>query len=129
MTHRTEPQASDHMQSRARDLRRNMSLPERQLWSMLRDRRLGGLKFRRQVPVGPFVVDYLCEKARLVVELDGESHTGTGRADARRDASLAKAGLRVVRVTVDDLIADRDAVAEYVLREVHERMKKKSPHP
>jgi len=125
MAHRTEPYASKTMTARARALRQDAPIPERVLWGMLRGRRLGGLKFRRQVPIGPFVVDFLCEAAALVVELDGLSHTGRGEADDRRTAYLQSRGLRVFRVTNDQLIESPDVVAEAVLREAE----KPSPQP
>ena len=58
----------------ARSLRRKQTEEERKLWARLRDRRLNGLKFRRQAPCGPFVADFLCEAAMLIVELDGSQH-------------------------------------------------------
>jgi very-short-patch-repair endonuclease len=91
-------------------------VPERILWWMLRDRRLGGLKFRRQVPVGPYVVDFLCDTAGLVLELDGMSHVGTGAKDDRRTAYIESRGLHVLRVTNDDLLHHDLAVAEAILQ-------------
>ena len=62
------------MSQLARDLRKRLTPAERILWRLLRDRRLKGLKFRRQFPIGPFVVDFCCYELRLVIELDGEVH-------------------------------------------------------
>lgn len=104
------------MTQRARELRSNASIPERMLWGLLRGRRLCGIKFRRQHAIGPYVADFFCEKAKLVVELDGESHTGQGIADAQRTAFLESRGLRVIRVANDDLLRDSDAVATYIAR-------------
>src|SRR5262249_43802960 len=75
---------SAHMKERARQLRRASTVPERIIWGLLRDRRFKGHKFRRQHPVGPYVVDYYCASARLVVELDGRSHDDRGTADIER---------------------------------------------
>ncbi len=108
--------APKHMTDRARDLRKKAPVPERVLWGMLRDRRLAGLKFRRQQVVGPFIVDFYCEGSKLVVELDGLSHTGTGAADDRRTAYLESLGLRVLRVTNDDLLQDSHAVMTAIAR-------------
>ena len=116
MSHRIEPYTSEHMKTRARKLRHAGSVPERILWGMLRARRLSGFKFRRQQPIGPFVVDFFCEGAELVVELDGESHVGQGEMDAQRSALLRKRGLRVMRITNDDLLKHRDEVGEAILR-------------
>src|SRR5438067_10866942 len=82
---------------RARALRREPTKVERVMWRLLRDRRLGGAKFRRQAPIGPFIADFACAAHRLVVELDGGQHAGSLR-DRRRDAYLSAQGWRVLRV-------------------------------
>jgi very-short-patch-repair endonuclease len=79
----------------ARALRRMSPATERFLWKLLRDRRLEGLKFRRQVPMGPYVLDFVCLSHRLVVEADGPFHEP--EHDAIRDAWLAAKGFRVLR--------------------------------
>jgi very-short-patch-repair endonuclease len=79
----------------ARALRRNAPETERLLWKLLRDRRLEGLKFRRQAPLGPYVLDFVCLRHRLVIEADGPFHDS--EQDAVRDASLAAQGFRVLR--------------------------------
>jgi very-short-patch-repair endonuclease len=71
---------SDEALARARRLRIGMNEPERVLWMLLRDRRLGGAKFRRQAPVAGYVADFVCLDARLVVELDGAQHAGGEQA-------------------------------------------------
>ena len=68
----------------------------------LRKGQLGGLKFRRQHAIGPFIVDFCCPSARVVVELDGLSHLGRGQYDDQRTKELAQSGYRVVRVTNDE---------------------------
>ena len=78
----------------ARALRRNAPETERLLWKLLRDRRLEGLKFRRQVPLGPYVLDFVCMRHRLVIEADGPFHDP--ERDAIRDAWLAAKGFRVL---------------------------------
>jgi very-short-patch-repair endonuclease len=89
--------------SRARTLRRSMTEPERKLWRLLRDRRLQGVKFRRQVPVGPYIVDFLCIDRKLVVELDGSQHADSVR-DIRRDAWLRSTGYAVRRFWNDAVL-------------------------
>ncbi len=79
----------------ARALRRNAPETERLLWKLLRDRKLEGLKFRRQVPLGPYVLDFVCMRHRLVIEADGPFHDP--ERDALRDAWLAAKGFRVLR--------------------------------
>ena len=84
---------------RAREMRRQQTFAEDLLWRGLRDRRLS-VKFRRQVPIGPFIADFPCVEAKLVVEVDGPSHkTDAGKGhDARRDEWFRANGGRVVRV-------------------------------
>jgi very-short-patch-repair endonuclease len=76
-------------------LRRDMTRAELRIWFALRDRRLDGLKFRRQATLGPFIVDFLCAQARLVVEIDGGQHGG--ESDAHRDAHIEAMGYRIIR--------------------------------
>jgi very-short-patch-repair endonuclease len=109
--------ASDHMRSRARQLRHDATFPERVLWSLLRDRRLCGAKFRRQHPIGPYVVDFFCKSHGLVIELDGDSHADRGSDDRKRQDYLeSAAGLRVLRLGNDDVLRDRESVILSVLR-------------
>lgn len=70
--------------ARSRQLRKQSTFPERLLWGRLRDRRLAGLKFRRQNPVGEFIVDFYCEEHHLAIELDGNSHNGHADCDRSR---------------------------------------------
>ena len=106
--HRRQPPETT---AKSRQLRREATLPERIVWAVLRNGRLAGLKFRRQHPVGPFVVDFYCHEARLVVEIDGLSHEDRLEADQRRTEYLNAAGLRVFRITNDDVLEDAEAVA------------------
>ena len=76
--------APDRTFQRARHLRRGMSLPEIVLWQALRKLRLGGLRFRRQHPIGPYILDFYCPSARLAIEVDGFAHDTV--AEAHRDA-------------------------------------------
>jgi very-short-patch-repair endonuclease len=115
------------MKSRARRLRYEAPVPERVLWSLLRNRRLSGLKFRRQQAVGPFVADYFYEEAKLVVELDGLSHMGLEDRDRARDAYFRLRGLEVVRVSNDELLKKREEVAGIILEASARR--KPSPRP
>lgn len=79
---------------------------------------MNGLKFRRQHPIEPFIVDFYCAEAKLVIELDGESHNGQQAYDAERSKLLAKLGLNVMRITNDDVLTNFDGVAEGILRVV-----------
>jgi very-short-patch-repair endonuclease len=97
----------------ARVLRRNTTGAERIMWHLLRDRRLDGVKFRRQFPVGPYVADFACIAQRLVVELDGGQHSESP-ADAKRDAFLALNGWRVLRFWNNDVMENREGVLESI---------------
>ena len=93
-----------------------MSFPERLLWGQLKARRLDGLKFRRQAPVGPFIADFLCDEHRVVVELDGISHDRTAARDARRTRFINRVGYRVVRHNHDEVLEDLEAVLKDIAR-------------
>jgi len=97
----------------ARSLRRRPAEHETRLWGLLRDRRLVGYKFRRQVPIGPYVADFACLDARLVIELDGSQHIESER-DRVRDAWLSGGGYRVLRFWNSDLTGNRDGVLETI---------------
>jgi very-short-patch-repair endonuclease len=106
------------LQHRARRMRREPTDAERKLWQLLRDRRLGGFKFRRQAPIDHYVVDFFCEEASLAVELDGEQH-GEPEAvvyDGRRTARLEELRIRVLRFTSRETVRDVYAVARTILR-------------
>lgn len=83
----------------ARRLRHEATRPEDQLWELLRDRRLGGYKFWRQVPVDRYVADFLCTEARIVVEIDGRQHGPLADYDAGRSDVIRSYGFEVVRFT------------------------------
>ena len=93
---------------RARQLRRAMSLPEVVLWQALRKGRLAGLRFRRQHPIGPYILDFYCPAARLTVEVDGFAHDTDAqlRHDERRQAWLTEHGVTVLRVRAGDVLKD-----------------------
>ncbi len=95
--------------SRARAMRAEPTDAERRLWYALRDRRMHALKFRRQAPAGPYIVDFLCVAHRLVVEADGSQHAESGR-DAVRDAWLAREGYTILRFSNRDVLTARESV-------------------
>jgi very-short-patch-repair endonuclease len=102
----------------ARRLRRQDVACERRLWGALRGRRLNGLKFVRQLPIGPFIVDFACREVRLVVEVDGATHSTDDEVayDAARTAFIERQGWRVMRVWNDDVVGELDEVLESILR-------------
>ncbi|HAQ35254.1 MAG TPA: DNA methyltransferase, partial [Alphaproteobacteria bacterium] len=112
---------------RARSLRNNATEPEKRLWDRLRGWRKDGFPVRRQVPIGPYIVDFACHSCRVVVELDGGQHNSVEgrRSDAERDAWLEANGYRVLRFWNSDLQANLPEVLESIRRVLVER----HPHP
>ncbi len=108
----------------ARKLRKEMSLPETLLWQRLRGKK-AGLKFRRQHPAGPYVIDFFCPEASLAIEIDGEGHNRGDRPqrDETRDAFLTENGFNVLHVAAARILKDPDAAAEaiaaYAARPLH----------
>lgn len=103
--------------ARARDLRFSAPFPERLLWGRLRNRRLVGWKFKRQVPIGRYVVDFLCMDARLIVELDGGQHSTESAVvyDETRTSELRRLGFRVIRFWNGEVYGRLDEVCETIL--------------
>ncbi len=95
----------------ARALRREMTEAERTLWFLVRSRRFAGFKFRRQVPMGPYVADFLCFERKLIVECDGSQHAESPQ-DAARDAWFAARGFRTLRFWNHDVLRHREVVAD-----------------
>jgi very-short-patch-repair endonuclease len=93
---------------RARDLRNNATDTERALWQVLRDKQLGW-RFRRQFVIAPYIVDFACPEARLVIEADGGQHAEPG-ADGRRDSVLRDKGWQVLRFWNNEVLGNRDGV-------------------
>src|SRR6266481_3876170 len=93
---------------RARELRREMSLPEVVLWQALRKGRLAGLRVRRQHPIGPYILDFYCPYARLAIEVDGLAHDTAAvvRHDEARQAWLVRQGVTVLRVRASEVLRD-----------------------
>jgi very-short-patch-repair endonuclease len=94
---------------RARYLRSRMTDAERKLWFLLRDRRFAQVKFRRQVPIGPFIADFLCFESRLVIEVDGGQHAESLR-DIKRDRWFAANGFRVLRFWNNEVLSNPHGV-------------------
>ena len=97
---------------RARALRRKLTLPEVIVWQAMRGRKLGGARFRRQHPGGPYILDFYCEAARLAVEIDGagHEHPDQARHDARRTEWLNLRGIAVYRIAARDVLGNLDGV-------------------
>ena len=106
----------------ARRLRREMTRPELDLWFRLKGAN-GGPRFHRQHPLGPYVLDFYCPAAKLVVEVDGSGHSHGDQPahDEQRDAWLEAQGLKVMRIAASEILSDPDEVADGLLRYVVER--------
>ena len=100
--------------ARARKLRNEATPAERRLWSYLGNSRLNGHKFSRQMPLGPYVCDFLCRRSKLVVELDGESHAATAVHDARRDQFMREQGFTVLRFSNTDVMGNVEGVVAMI---------------
>lgn len=107
------------MNDYARELRNNATEAERRLWRHLRRRQLTGLKFRRQRPIGPYICDFVCLEACLIVELDGSQHVEQADYDLRRDAFLRSNGFRVLRFWNGDVLAQIDSVIDMIFEALH----------
>jgi very-short-patch-repair endonuclease len=110
----------------ARRLRRNQTDAERVLWFRLRDRRLNGLKFKRQVPIDKYIADFYCAEARLIVELDGGQHAT--RDETNRTAILEAMGYLVLRFWNNDVLQNTEGVLEEILNTAN-RHPQEPPHP
>jgi very-short-patch-repair endonuclease len=99
---------------RARELRKAMTDAERLLWGHLRRRQIAGYRFRRQHPVGPYIVDFACVEARFIVEVDGGQHATQGVYDAMRGQWLEAHGWRVLRFWNTAVLREPDAVKEAI---------------
>ncbi|HEY4908596.1 MAG TPA: DUF559 domain-containing protein [Methylomirabilota bacterium] len=124
---RVRGQVCERSSRYARRLRQSETAAERKLWFQLRNRQLGGLKFRRQHPIGPFVTDF-CTEAKLIIELDGGHHALERRSDTERTSYLQSQGYRVLRFWNDEALHNTDAVLQRIapgLRAYH----RPSPYP
>ncbi len=110
------PQKHLHL---ARAMRREQTPAEARLWSRLRNGNLMGIKFRRQVPVGPYIADFLSRQARLVVEADGGQHGEQEAYDAQRTRFLEFRGYQVLRFWNHDILTDIDAVMQVIGEAAH----------
>jgi very-short-patch-repair endonuclease len=100
---------------RARELRSKLTDAEQRLWQALRRRQVAGVKFRRQQPIGDFIVDFVCFERRLIVEVDGGQHAEQVSYDEQRTQWLEARGYRVLRFWNNDVLADTEGVAQAIL--------------
>ena len=117
------PRLLDH----ARELRRSSTDAEALLWQLLRNRGLGGFKFRRQVVIGPYILDFFCKERRIAIEVDGGQHALPDRAppDERRSTLLAQRGIRVLRFWNHEVLRETESAVEAIWNELNLA----APHP
>ncbi|MFC3322305.1 endonuclease domain-containing protein [Mesorhizobium cantuariense] len=108
---------SPRQRKNAKSMRRMMTDAELKLWNELRAHRLMGLSFRRQVPIGPYIVDFGCSDKKLIIEVDGSQHADTEHVerDAERSAYLKASGWTILRFWNDDVIRDIDNVCQHIV--------------
>lgn len=114
-------EASRIQRQRARSLRQEQTPAELKFWYAVRDRRLEGLKFRRQVPIGNYIADFLCSEHHLIVELDGGQHADSVVRDGKRDAWLIEQGFTVLRFWNHEVLTSMDGVIVKMLATIRER--------
>ena len=118
-------QPAEGARERARTLRRKMTEAEKRLWQMMRTRHTEGYRFRRQVPLGRFIADFVCHEARLIVEIDGSQHDPSSAPEADRTQFLQGEGYRMLRFWNNEVLGNPEGVRTVIaahLRRVH-------PHP
>ncbi|MEW9571461.1 endonuclease domain-containing protein [Rhodanobacter sp. Si-c] len=127
MPERINPPLPTRTREQSRGLRKSCTDAEQKLWFHLRAGRLNGLKFRRQHPVPPYVVDFFCEAKKLVVELDGSQHDEA--VDQARTRFLESRGLKVLRYWDNEVLQQMDAVLEAILGAAENRTLTPTPLP
>ena len=115
------------MNRQARALRRQMTEAEKVMWSKLRDRRLDGVKFKRQKPIAGYIVDFVALDLKLIVEIDGGQHAERAEEDAARTKVLEESGYHVVRFWNHDVLRNIEGVLESLVQELN--LSASPPHP
>ncbi len=118
MIHRDIPQRH---RTFARSMRRDSTKAENVLWQTLRNRQLGGLKFKRQAPLDGYILDFVCFEARLIVEVDGGQH-GQSQHDVARDRHFAAQGFLTMRMWNDEVLGNLDGICLTILHEAKARV-------
>ena len=109
---------SDLLTKRARELRSNSTDAEKILWHSIRSKQIDGCKFRRQQPIGDYIVDFVCFEKKLVIELDGGQHAIEREKDRLRDSRLAKEGFVVLRFWNNDVMQNLEGVLETIRKQL-----------
>ena len=114
---------------RARELRGNMTIAELKLWAEIKGKQLEGVKFRRQHPIPPFIVDFYAPQLKLVVEVDGDTHDEKREYDTRRTNFLKRKGYSVLRFTNEEIHQDLEGVLDILREKCAKQIKDIDPHP
>ena len=105
----------------SRSIRKKQTPAETLLWSLLRNRELNGLKFRRQYPVGNYILDFYCPEKKLAIEVDGGQHMVNKQQDQTRTLALEKRGIKVIRFTNDEVLTNIESVLDVINNTCQER--------
>ena len=116
----------DGARERGRSLRQNMTEAEWRLWQILRSHQIRGHKFRRQVPIGRYIADFVCHEARLIVEVDGGQHDRSSPQEAERSEFLQNEGYRILRFWNNEVLANLDSILQTI---ADRRARPDHPHP
>ena len=121
--------SSDWLLNRARELRHEQVPHEQQLWHHLRAKRFANFKFRRQHPIGEFIVDFVCLNQRLIIELDGRHHAVAKDDDTKRDQWLQTQGFRILRFWNNEWTLQQDSVLQVIWNALHKDALSPNPSP
>ena len=113
----------DQVRTHAKILRRNLTDAERKLWKYLRAKQFGGLKVRRQEPIGKYIVDFVCYEECLVIELDGGQHSEERNRDDERDRWLRGEGFKVLRFWNNEVLENMEGVLEVIRQNISSALK------
>ena len=102
------------IKNNSRNLRKNMTDVERMLWAKIRGRQLQGFRFRRQHPIGSYIIDFICLELKLIIELDGSQHMGQQQYDMKRSQWLQSNGFKIMRFWNSDILDDLDGVMQAI---------------
>jgi very-short-patch-repair endonuclease len=117
-------QLVDGANARARALRQNMTGAERSVWRILRSLQIDGHRFRRQVPFGPYIADFACHDARLIIEIDGGQHDRSSPVEVKRTRFLEDQGYRILRFWNNEVLSNLEGVYAMIARDL-----RRHPHP
>ena len=120
MSEKLLPHDDPRLITNGRQLRQNMTPAKWRLWQYLRGKRLGGYRFRRQQPLGQYILDFVCVEAKLVIEIDGGQHAGQTAYDETRTQYLQNLGFTVIRFWNNEVLQQTEAVLTAILHKLEE---------